>query len=194
MTKAAIAQLTDNELVARIVNGNGQQRPLQEALYDRYAKKVFYKCVGMVKDGETAKDLMHDIMIKILTNLHKFKGTADFSFWVRSISYNYCVDYLKKKKRIRTEEMEGKYEELPDHKDEYQAKLIKEARLTQLEQLLQELKPTDKAVLVMRYQDGMSVKKIAAALQIGESAVKMRLKRSRDRLAELVTEQIDEHS
>ena len=42
---------------------------------------------------------------------------------------------------------------------------------------------------MMRYQDGMSVKDIAESLGIGESAIKMRLKRSRDRLADLIQEQ-----
>jgi len=41
---------------------------------------------------------------------------------------------------------------------------------------------------LMRYQDGLSVKAIARALSVGQSAVKMRLKRSRDHLAELLTE------
>lgn len=190
MTKKEIAQLSDNELVAKIVNGKGG-RAMQEVLYDRYANKVFYKCVGMVKETATAQDLMHDIMVKILTNLHKFKGTADFSFWVRSISYNYCVDYLKKQKRTRTEEVDERFDDLPEDDTERENRLLKEVRLTQLEQLLEELKPTDKAMLLMRYQEGLSVKDIAKALKIGESAVKMRLKRSRDRLTQLVSETND---
>ena len=41
-------------------------------------------------------------------------------------------------------------------------------------------------MLLMRYQEGLSIKEIAEVLEISESAVKMRLKRSRDRLAELL--------
>ena len=41
---------------------------------------------------------------------------------------------------------------------------------------------------MMRYQDGLSVKEISDTLNVGESAVKMRLKRSRDHLAELINE------
>ena len=41
---------------------------------------------------------------------------------------------------------------------------------------------------MMYYQDDMSIKQIAESFAIGESAVKMRLKRSRDHLAELITE------
>ena len=38
----------------------------------------------------------------------------------------------------------------------------------------------------MRYQESLSIKEIAEVLDISASAVKMRLKRSRDRLAELL--------
>jgi RNA polymerase sigma-70 factor (ECF subfamily) len=38
----------------------------------------------------------------------------------------------------------------------------------------------------MRYQESLSIKEIAEVLGISDSAVKMRLKRSRDRLAELL--------
>ena len=65
-------------------------------------------------------------------------------------------------------------------------KFLQELQLDQLEILFRQLKGDDKIILLMRYQDSMSVKQIAATLGIGESAVKMRLKRSRDRLAELL--------
>jgi DNA-directed RNA polymerase specialized sigma24 family protein len=45
---------------------------------------------------------------------------------------------------------------------------------------------SDKLLLLMRYQDGMSVRDISESLGVGESAIKMRLKRSRDRLGDLI--------
>lgn len=178
------SELTDNEVVARIVSGGG--RALQEVIYDRYAKKVYFKCMSLVKEQATAQDLTHDIMVKILTNLSKFKGTSNFSFWVRAITYNYCMDFLKKQNRTRTEEVDEKHDNIPIDEIEKENKILKELQLVQLERLFEELKPQDKAMLLMRYQDGLSIKVIAQTLKIGESAVKMRLKRSRDRLAELM--------
>ena len=75
---------------------------------------------------------------------------------------------------------------------ELENKLLKDLQLNQLEKLFKELKADEKMVLLMRYQDGMSVKQISTSLSIGESAVKMRLKRSRDRLAELLKQAEDE--
>lgn len=181
---------TDWDIIQRILRG---EQHLLELLYDRYADKVFYKCLSITKDREVSKDLSHDIMVKVFLNLSKFKGTADFSFWIKSVAYNYCMDYLKKKKRFRFDAFDAQqFEQVPVDEIELENKVLKEIQLEQLEKLFKELKGDDKMILLMRYQDGLSVKQIAATLGVGESAVKMRLKRGRDRLAELLKTADDE--
>ncbi len=59
--------------------------------------------------------------------------------------------------------------------------LEKEANLA----LLDKIEPLEKALLLMRYKDNMKVKTIADAFQLGESTVKMRLKRAKSRLMKL---------
>lgn len=183
--RTEVDPLEDIEIIKRIVDRG--ERDLLEIIYDRYAAKVYYKCLGIVGEKATAQDLAHDVMVKILINLSSFRGKADFSFWVRSITYNHCMDYLKRQKKFRVEDIEASaYQHVSTAKIELENKILRDLQLTQLEVLLQELRPEDKLILMMRYQDSMSVKHIARVLRIGESAVKMRLKRSRDRLAELL--------
>lgn len=180
-----VDSLKDIEIIKRILDQG--ERDLLEVIYDRYAAKVYYKCLGIVGQKATAEDLAHDVMVKILINLSTFRGKADFSFWVHSITYNHCMDHLKRKKKFRTEDIEiSAYQHVSTEEIELENKILRDLQLTQLETLLQELRPDDKLILMMRYQDSMSVKHIARTLKISESAVKMRLKRSRDRLAELL--------
>ncbi|MBT8320552.1 MAG: RNA polymerase subunit sigma-70, partial [Eudoraea sp.] len=42
----------------------------------------------------------------------------------------------------------------------------------------------DRTLLLLKYQDDVPVKELASVLEIGESAVKMRLKRAKARLVE----------
>ncbi len=180
-----VDSLKDIEIIKRILDQG--ERDLLEVIYDRYAAKVYYKCLGIVGQKATAEDMAHDVMVKILINLSTFRGKADFSFWVHSITYNHCMDHLKRKKKFRTEDIEiSAYQHVSTEEIELENKILRDLQLTQLETLLQELRPDDKLILMMRYQDSMSVKHIARTLKISESAVKMRLKRSRDRLAELL--------
>lgn len=175
--------LTDNDLVKEILLGKSH---LQELLYSRYADRIYAKCYSITRDSVESKDLAHDIFIKIFLNLHKFKGEADFSFWVKSITYNYCMDFLKKKKRFRLEPIENLEWMNPDKEEEENEQVLLEMRLKDLQDSFSSLKGREKIILLMKYKDGYSVKEIANLLSISESAVKMRLKRSRDHLAHLV--------
>lgn len=177
----------DQTLVSAILNAKDrvEQRRLQEELYRRYAEFVYFKCLGIVKDKDVAKDLSHDIFMKIFLKLKNFKGTGPFGGWVSSIVYNHSISYLKKEKRLRTEEIPPTAFNLAIDDIEQEHQELKELRLQQLEKLLEELNESDRLVLLMRYQEEHSVKQIASLLSLSESAVKMRLKRSRDRLAEL---------
>ncbi|NJN34915.1 MAG: RNA polymerase sigma factor [Saprospiraceae bacterium] len=179
-------KMSDEEIVERILKGEQQ---LLEQLYDRYSGKIFHKCLSIIKDREAAKDCTHDITIKIFMNLANFKGRSAFSLWVHSITYNYCMDYLTKQKRMDySDYSDYEYENVANDDEALESKLLQDLKLTQLEAVFEKLNPDEKIILMMRYQDGMSVKDIADTLSIGESAVKMRLKRSRDRLAELIEE------
>ena len=61
-----------------------------------------------------------------------------------------------------------------------------------LEELMDRLAADDKSILLMYYMDDLSVKEIMSNWSLGESAVKMRLKRARIRLRELYDEIYDD--
>ncbi len=177
------ASLTDAEIVAGIREGSSS---LLNELYKRYASKIYYKCLGMVKDADQAQDMAHDVFIKVSTNLDKYKGTAELSFWIYAITYNHCITHLKKEKRLRFEAIDERVDPEDGGETELAEKIIRDLKLTQLKALIKKLKPSEEAILLMRYQEGMSIKQIAGILQVGESAVKMRLKRIRIHLATLI--------
>lgn len=177
------------ELVAGINAGN---RQLLTELYNRYANKIYFKCLGMVKDADQARDMAHDIFIKVSTNLHKYEGLADLSFWVYAITYNHCITHLRKAKRLRFDAINEKLNPADEGEHELTEKIVRDMKLTQLKRLVRKLKPDEEMILLMRYQDGMNIKQIAHILQIGESAVKMRLKRVRNHLAELFNDLNDD--
>ncbi len=187
-TKSHTDEFSDEELVKKILSASDkkQLRSFQEDIYSRYVKKVYFKCVSIVKNKDTAKDLAHDIMVKMFLNLSKFKGEAPFGSWISSITYNHCINFLRKEKKIRLSDIDDVKEKLADNTEESEEKELLEMKLNQLEQIFQYLSEDEKLILLMRYQDGMAIKLIAENLEIGESAVKMRLKRSRDHLAKLL--------
>lgn len=67
---------------------------------------------------------------------------------------------------------------------------LAEMQASGLKHSLDKLDPKDRALLLMKYQDDFSIKEIAEALQTTESAVKMRLMRSKERLRKIYLENI----
>ncbi|MEM1217253.1 MAG: RNA polymerase sigma factor, partial [Bacteroidota bacterium] len=102
-----------------------------------------------------------------------------------AITYNHCMSYLRKRKRQPQDQpLEDSLPVADSAEATLNAKLVKELQLEQLEKALEELRPEERLVLNMYYQDGLSVRQISQVLGIGESGVKMRLLRSRNKLGE----------
>lgn len=171
--------LTDIELIARITRTNDPH--WFGILYDRYSKRVYNKCLMFVKDPTEAEDLAHDIFVKAFLHLKQFRGSSLFSTWLFSITYNFCISYLRSRKDI----CEMPENEIACAQDEVPDEDFLSLRVMHLEQALAEISPLEKMILLMKYQDDMSIKEIQDALNLGESAVKMRLKRSKNRVVEL---------
>ncbi len=149
-------------------------------LYNRYAKKVFAKCLSLIKDEALARDATQEIFIKIFLNLAKFGEKAQFSTWVYSITYNYCIDYLRKSQR-RGAIFSDELEKAPDPADDNEVPdaVLLEMEVRQLREVLDEIPVGDKAILLMKYQDDLSIKDISEILNKSESAVKMKIKRAK---------------
>lgn len=186
-TKVNTKELTDDELIHAITTTGDME--LFSELYDRYGNKVYRKAISMVKDLDTAKDLTQEILIKAFLSLGKFEGKAKFSTWLYMITYNYCIDFLRKKKRTldREQEISEHESELADEASD--EKEVLEMEMERLAELLEMIPTEDKSMLLMYYQDDMSIKEIQAHFNLGASAVKMRLSRARKKLKKLYEEQ-----
>ena len=179
--------LDDNEIVKHIQVSTNQNliRKYQEELYRRFVKQIYAKCLAIVRNKQIAQDLAHDIFIKIFINLNSFKGDAPFGSWVNSITYNHSINYLKKVKKLRTTADVNIIEQ--GYSDEDIATLIeKENDYNLLEKAILQLKESDRMILIMKYTDSYSIQEISNKLKTKESATKMRLKRARNNLHNLV--------
>ncbi|MFT6810335.1 MAG: RNA polymerase sigma factor (sigma-70 family) [Saprospiraceae bacterium] len=90
-------KLTDEEVVQEYLKS--QNNYYFELFYNRYSSKIFGKCLTILKEKNLAQDATQDIMMKILLNLSKFGGRSKLSTWVYSITYNICIDFVRKRKK-----------------------------------------------------------------------------------------------
>ncbi|MBK8442609.1 MAG: RNA polymerase sigma factor [Sphingobacteriales bacterium] len=159
-----------------------------EELYNRYADKIYRKTHSMTQNEEDAKDLSHNIFIKIFTSLSAFKQQASFATWIYRITYNESINFLKKKSRqlVSVLEEEEITDDIEDKSNlDIEKQILYDIKISKLREYLQQITPEERAVLLMKYQDDLGVKDIADTINVSQSAVKMRLLRARNRIYEL---------
>ncbi len=172
------SELSDEELVERVKASLDAE--LFGLLYDRFAGRVYRKCLSMTRDKSLAHDLTHDIFLKAFLNMSRFDGRSKFGTWLYRITFNYCLDHLRKKQRepVATE-VDAEVLHVVNE-DQYEEELMG-IRADRLDTVLDALDASDRALLLFKYQEDMSVKELMELLEMSESAVKMRLLRARER-------------
>ena len=170
---------SDEELVSSYVET--RQNDFFEQLYDRYCHKVHRKCLSFTKDEDQAEDLTQDIFLKLVTKLDSFKYQARFSTWLYSITYNYCADQTRIRNRRDELPVGDDWELFGPAEEENPAEQLEQSA-QYLKQAMELLSLEERQLLLMKYQQEVSIKELASQNDLTESAVKMRLKRSRDRL------------
>ncbi|WP_396633663.1 RNA polymerase sigma factor [Maribacter sp. R86514] len=176
-------EYTDLELVERIVANNDSM--LFGVLYDRYSKLVYNKCLGFAKSNKEAEDLTQDIFLMLYVKLGSFKGNSKFSTWLYSFTYNFCVNYVNRNKERKINDNSVKFETHEDVPVEVTDNLLLEMQVDKLKKALELIAPEDKSILLLKYQDGASIKELEDILELKSSAIKMRLKRAKAKVTEM---------
>lgn len=138
--------------------------------YDKYSSMIFKIAMTYMGNTADAEDVMQEVFMRLLYKSPKFKDNEHEKRWIIRITSNICKDILKRFDRKLSLNIEdvSRYLSVPF---EYSNA-----------EILFSLKPEYRMVLYLRYYDNYSVEEIAGILSISISAVKMRLKRGRDKL------------
>ena len=162
-------------------------------LVRRHQVRVYNTVYGMVGNSEDADDLAQLVFIKAFRSLHRFKGQSLFSTWLYRISVNCCLDWIKSQKRKSVVKMD---DEWWNKQDDNKALFIGGERTDHrvehgemcdvLDQVLQQMEPTFRAVLVLRELNGFSYDEIANVEACSVGTVKSRLFRARAQLRKLL--------
>jgi RNA polymerase sigma factor (sigma-70 family) len=176
-------KITDEELIKSILQHDTDA--LGE-LYSRYYKKVFQKCQSLVKDPDEAFDLAQEALIKAFESLKNFRGESSFSTWLYIISHRHCLEYLRKCNKKIVKNMDYAVEDeatilaatFDDPMDRNDMENV-------MFSLINNLPAGEKELLLLKYSKGESIEALQYIFHLSASAIKMRLKRSKEKLNQL---------
>ena len=178
-----LEKMSDEELIKAIL---ANDHNAQGELYSRYYKKVFHKCISIVKDHDDAFDLAQESLMKAFDSLKKFRGDSSFSTWIYVITHRHCLESLRKKNRRITSNVGL----VIDDDDIYQVGGMDESNERNESErimfgLVNNLPQNERDLLILKYSNGESIESLQSTLHLSSSAIKMRLKRSKEKLNQL---------
>ena len=153
-----------------------------------YETRVRGYCRAMLRNAADADDAAQDVFLKAYQSLGRFRGEAAFSTWLYRIAANQCLDILRRSARRPTESWDAMVEREGDRAEALLASSddtpLAGPDLEFVHALLDELPARSREVLVLRGVQGLSYEELAETLDCSVDAVKGRLKRARQEVAQ----------
>lgn len=176
---------TDENVVERVLKG---ETALYEIIMRRYNQRLYRVARAILRNEGEAEDVMQDAYVRAYQHLRQYSGRSPFGAWLTRIAVNESLARLRS--RGRNQELEamtnGEGPDLilisNDKSPEQQASMREMNHL--LEAAIMALPVPYRAVLMMRDVEEMSTADTAAALDLTEENVKVRLHRARAALRE----------
>jgi RNA polymerase sigma-70 factor (ECF subfamily) len=191
-----VDSMPDEQLVARAQSGADRDlRPFEE-LMRRHQSKILANCRYLTGSVDDAQDLAQEVFVKAYFGLRTFRRDAAFGTWIQRIKVNHCLNFLRKRKKqsfVDAEDPGLEAEESMHVAPQATAELVAADRRRLIEAALEALPPTLRVALVMADLDEIPYQEIADRLDIGLSAVKMRIKRGREEFRRIYAELAARH-
>jgi RNA polymerase sigma-70 factor, ECF subfamily len=162
-----------------------------EQLVRLHQKRILADCQYLTGGDNNSEDLAQEVFVKAFFGLRGFESRSTFRHWLQRIKVNHCLNHLKRratKEFIAIDEGSAEQFEQLRIAPEADRNLDSVDERHHIDNILASMPATLRVPLIMRDLDELSYEEIAAALGIGLSAVKMRIKRARECFRQLYEE------
>ncbi|GHM98952.1 DNA-directed RNA polymerase sigma-70 factor [Cytophagales bacterium WSM2-2] len=86
--------LSETDLVSRCAKG---ERTAQQALYDRYCRKMMAVCLRYAKNVPEAEDILQEGFLKVFNSIKSFRSESSLSTWMTRIIINTALNHQRQK-------------------------------------------------------------------------------------------------
>jgi RNA polymerase sigma-70 factor (ECF subfamily) len=153
-----------------------------KSLYDAYKDRVYSMALYFFHgDAASAADVTQQVFVKLLTNMHQFRGDAQFSTWLYRMVVNVCLDGARRA-RTSAQVDPAILDRLPanaSHEEEF----ARRQRAARVQAAISSLTPKIRAAVLLRYFEDLSYAEMASILRCSVGTVASRLNRAHEQLA-----------
>ncbi|SDW36943.1 RNA polymerase, sigma subunit, SigX [Marinococcus luteus] len=161
-----------------------------ERLYEQYHHSLFQYLFYMVRDRETAEELVQEVYIKVLHSFETFEGKSSEKTWLYSIARHVGIDWIRKQNRKKRKWLGVlgplSKEEMRDPAPLPDEILTAKDDVREIYECMKGCSPDQRQVLMLRYVESLSIKEAAEVLGWSESKVKTTQHRAVKKIQELM--------
>ncbi len=191
---------SDKTLVERVQKGD---QVAFRQLVERYQRKVYSLCFGMVHNREDALDLTQEAFVKVHRYLDQFQGDSSFYTWLYRIAANLAIDHLRREAKRRgqadyddaidhTQPDQGDFPLVSPSATETPSRTLQRKELAQqIGKALDVLSHNHREILLLREVDGLSYTELAEVLKIHKGTVMSRLHHARRNFQAAIEDYLD---
>ena len=166
-------------MTARVGAESGARASFGEVLREHQGM-VFSIALHFLRDRSAAEEVAQDVFLQLHRNFDELETGARMTFWLRKVTANRAIDYIRKRKLRATVALE-------DAPEPQSAGAQPDLLLNQkLRALVATLPDQPRMVVVMRYQEELMPTEIAEILDMPVRTVKSHLQRSLAMLREKI--------
>jgi len=183
-TRAAMADLSDRELIRKVTNGHPEAF---SEIVRRYQDKIFNAVFRQVGDYNDAHDIVQQAFLNAYRNLKSFKEESNIGTWLYRIAFNQSVSFFRERGRKRAVSFNRGASEDGDTSSAYEpethadpsAGTARAELRDRIQEALQTLDDESRQIVVLREFEGCDYAEIARILQIPIGTVRSKLHRAR---------------
>jgi len=154
-----------------------------DALFRRFQLPLYVYVYELVRDEQAALDIVQEAFIAATRHLGGLREDAKFGGWLFGIAHQKCIQRWRKRREILLDELPESVEELEDGPDDL---LIRREDETEFMNLLAQLPPPHRSVLLLHFVEDFSLEEIARLTETPPGTVKSRLHYAKKSLRKLL--------
>jgi RNA polymerase sigma-70 factor (ECF subfamily) len=169
-----LIDISDNQIVTKIRQGNIEA---YSEIVRRYQKRIFNLMYRLSQSQPDAAELTQDVFCKAFDKLSRFNNDRSFFSWLYTLAINHGKDWNRKQLKKR----DGLRLYADSLQEESSPSIEMSEKQQEISLMLEELSklPPEKSELVMlRYQQELSIRELGEIFSLSDSAVKMRIHRT----------------
>jgi RNA polymerase sigma-70 factor, ECF subfamily len=179
----------DRELMERLARGD---REALTPLVERHQRRLYRIALGYLREREDALDVVQEAFVKVFQAASRWDGSADAGPWLSRVTVNLSIDRWRRNKRrgqTFSPLVEGDHlDVLADHRPAPDRGVEGRESGERLAVALRALPERQRAVVVLRHYQELSLEEIATTLGMSLGTVKSSLHRALHRMRDTLTE------